>query len=129
IGNNGAVIINNSADIEGRVLSTSGGISTFAITAKMTPGCELLGTGSNAVATQGAKFYPNPFSSVLNVTMEDLNGGSTLTIYNTAGTKVFTKLLSAKTTSLSMSLPAGLYFYQMIGKNGAKQTGKLIAKP
>ena len=129
IGNNGAVIINTGVEIEGRVLSTSGGISTFGINAQMTPGCELLGTGSNTVATQAAKFYPNPFSSVLNVTMEDLNGGSTLIIYNAAGTKVFDKLLTTKTTTLSMKLPAGVYFYQMVGKNGAKQTGKLIAKP
>lgn len=129
IGHNGAVTVNTGTSIEGRVLSTSGAISTFGISAQMTPGCELLGTDSSTVATKAATFYPNPFSTVLNVKMEDLNGGSTLTIYNAAGTKVFDKVLSAKTTSLSMNLPAGVYFYQMVGKNGAKQTGKLIAKP
>ena len=129
VGNNGAVIINNGVEIEGRVLSTSGGISTFGITAHMTPGCELLGTNSNTVSANAAKFYPNPFSTVLNVKMEDLDGGSTLVIYNTVGSKVMETTLSQKATALSMNLPAGVYFYQLTGKNGAKQSGKLIAKP
>ncbi|MGV8913854.1 MAG: ice-binding family protein [Kaistella sp.] len=129
VGNNGAVIVNNGVEIEGRVLSTSGGISTFGINAQMTPGCELLGTNSNTVSANAAKFYPNPFSRVLNVKMENLDGGSTLIIYNTVGSKVMETTLSQKATALSMNLPAGVYFYQLTGKNGAKQSGKLIAKP
>ena len=61
--------------------------------------------------------------------MEDLDGGSTLVIYNTVGSKVMETTLSQKATALSMNLPAGVYFYQLTGKNGAKQSGKLIAKP
>ncbi|MBU8881529.1 DUF3494 domain-containing protein [Kaistella sp. DKR-2] len=129
IGNNGAVIINNGVQIEGRVLSTSGGISTFGINAEMTPGCELLATSSNTAATKEVQFFPNPFSTVLNIKMENADGGSTLTIFNAAGAKVTQTVLSQKTTSLPMKLPAGVYFYQLTGKNGAKQSGKLISRP
>lgn len=129
IGNNGAVIINNGVTIEGRVLSTSGGISTFAISAVMTPGCNPLSTNAVNFGKDGAKFYPNPFSSVLNVAIDDLNGGSNLVIFNAAGSKVAEATLSNKTTAIPMRLPAGIYFYQLQGKNGAKQSGKLISKP
>ena len=129
IGNNGAVIINTGVNIEGRVLSTSGGISTFGIKAVMTPGCNPLSTNNVSFGKQQAKFYPNPFSSVLNVAMDDLNGGSNLVIFNAAGSKVAEATLSNKTTAIPMKLPAGIYFYQLQGKNGAKQSGKLISKP
>ena len=129
IGNNGAVIINTGVTIEGRVLSTSGGISTFGITATMTPGCNPLSTSNVNFGKQGAKFYPNPFSSVLNVAVDNVNGGSNLVIYNAAGSKVAEATLSNKTTAIPMKLPAGVYFYQLQGKNGAKQSGKLISKP
>ena len=95
----------------------------------MTPGCMPLGTSNVNFGKQGAKFYPNPFSSVLNVAMDDVNGGSNLVIYSTAGSKVAEATLSNKTTAIPMKLPAGVYFYQLQGKNGAKQSGKLISKP
>lgn len=129
IGNNGAVIINTGVKIEGRVLSTSGGISTYGIEAVMTPGCTALSTSAAAVGKQGAKFFPNPFSTVLNVAMDDTDGGSNLVIFNAAGSKVAEKELINKSTAIPMKLPAGIYFYHLKGKNGAQQSGKLIAKP
>lgn len=128
IGNNGAVIINTGATIVGRVLSTSGGISTFGINASMTPGCAFLSTLSNTASAKTATLYPVPFSDVLNVKLDDLNAASTLTIYNAAGAKVMQTALSQKNTALPMNLPAGIYFYQLNGKKGI-QSGKLIAKP
>lgn len=129
VGNNGAVIINNGVEVEGRVLSTSGGISTFGINAAMTSGCELLGTASAASKTAAVQVYPNPFSTTLNVKTEALDGGATLVIYNSAGAQVMQTTLSQKNTVLPMKLPAGVYFYQYKSKNGAKQSGKLIARP
>lgn len=129
IGNNGAVIINTGVKIEARVLSTSGGISTFGIEAVMTPGCTALSTSAAAVGKQGAKFFPNPFSTVLNVAMDDTDGGSNLVIFNAAGSIVAEKELINKSTAIPMKLPAGIYFYHLKGKNGAQQRGKLIAKP
>ena len=128
IGNNGAVILNTGAKIEGRVLSTSGGVSTFGITALMTPGCNSLSTNDVNSAKQ-AKLYPNPFSSVLNVSLQDVEGGSNLVIFNAAGAKVKEVSLSNKTTAIPVKFPAGVYFYQLKGKNGTKQSGKLISIP
>lgn len=128
IGNNGAVILNNGVQIEGRVLSTSGAVSTMAINAQMTPGCVILSTATATAKKDAVRFYPNPFSSVLSVVMDDIKGDATLVLFNAAGTKVFEKNLSGKNSSLPMKLTPGVYFYSVTGKNGYQQSGKLIAK-
>jgi hypothetical protein len=129
VGNNGAVKVNNGVNIQGRVLTTSGGVSTAGINAQMTAGCSKLSTTSYNMGNNFAKFYPNPFSSLLNVTTNNLEGTSVLGIYNEVGSKVSETILSQKTTAIPMNLPAGIYFYQLTGKNGEKQNGKLISKP
>lgn len=129
IGNNAAITVNTGASIEGRILSTTGGISTFGINAQMTPGCTNLGTESSVFLTKTASLYPNPFSSVLNVNIEGLGKSANLTIYSATGSRVFAKVLSSKTTELQMNLPTGAYFYQLTGENGKQQGGKLISKP
>jgi len=129
IGNNGAVIINTGVAIEGRILSTSGGISTFGINAHVTPGCEALGTQSNAIAVQRAQLYPNPFNGSLNVTLpESGTGTSNLTLYNAQGATVHKTVLTQNHTSFTLDLPAGVYFYRLTGADGTVQNGKLISK-
>jgi hypothetical protein len=127
IGNNGAVILNTGTTIEGRVLSTSGAISTFGINAQMTPGCG--GLGINDTIKAKAQFYPNPFSSSLNVTLGDLDSGlSELTIYNALGMLVMKTSLTQSITEIPMSLASGIYYYKLSGANGTFQSGKLISK-
>lgn len=130
IGNNGAINLNTGVEIEGRVLSTTGAVATASINATMTAGCNpaTLAVGSSTVNNQ-ANFYPNPFTSVLNVNLVDADLGSNLTIFNAAGSRVVNKVLSDKTNTLQMKLPAGTYYYQLKAKNGKQQTGKLISKP
>lgn len=130
IGNNGAINLNTGTVIEGRVLSTTGAVATASINATMTAGCDpaTLAVGSSNTNKQ-ANFYPNPFSSVLNINTNDMETGSTLTIYNGVGSIVLQKQLTGKTNSIQTKLPAGTYFYQLKGKNGTQQTGKLISKP
>ena len=129
IGNNGAVILNLGVAIEGRVLSTSGGITTFGINAVMTPGCESLSTPSNEVANNTAKFYPNPFSSSLTIDLAGIESSSSeLTIYNTLGALVYKTELTQNNTELSLNLPTGIYYYRVATSNGAVQTGKLVSK-
>ena len=127
IGNNGAVILNTGTTVEGRVLSTSGGISTFGINAQMTPGCGALGI--NDVIKAKAQFYPNPFTSSLNVTLADFDSGSSeLTIYNALGMVVLKTSLTQSTTSIPMSLASGIYYYKLSGADGTLQSGKLISR-
>lgn len=127
IGNNGAIILNTGTTVEGRVLSTSGGISTFGINAQMTPGCGTLGINDSIKAT--AQFYPNPFTSSLNVTLADFNSGSSeLTIYNALGMLVLKTLLTQSATIIPMNLASGMYYYKLSGADGTLQSGKLISR-
>lgn len=128
IGNNGAVILNTGVAVEGRVLSTSGGITSFGIDAQMTPGCEALGINENTTTTRSAQLYPNPFTSSLSVTMDGLDSNAAeLTIYNSLGVLVLKTTLSEPTTTMPMNLSSGIYFYRLNGKDGSQQTGKLIS--
>lgn len=130
IGNNGAINLNTGTVIEGRVLSTTGAVSTAGINAVMTAGCTgSLGISNADLKSQEALFYPNPFSSVLNIAFKDSGLGSNLMIFNSAGSRVVEARLSNKTTALALKLPAGIYFYQIQNKSGARQTGKLISIP
>ena len=128
IGNNGAVILNTGVAIEGRVLSTTGAISTFAINATMTPGCEALGIKDYVLPT--AKFYPNPFSSSFTVGVDNgfQDNSSELAVYNSVGSIVLQKKLTDTTNTISTSLPSGVYYYKLLSDSGKVQTGKLVAK-
>ncbi|HEX8575429.1 MAG TPA: ice-binding family protein [Flavobacterium sp.] len=128
IGNNGAVILNNGVAVEGRVLTTSGAISTFGINVQITAGCTTLGTNSPVLAKQSARFYPNPFSNTLHVALEDNDAPSQLTIYNALGAKTIDIHLSGSNTVVPINLPAGIYYYKLVDKNGLEQRGKLISK-
>lgn len=128
--NNGAMIINLGTTLEGRALSTTGGVSTFGINATATPGCTILGTPELALTDVSAKFYPNPFTHTLNITIDDQfqNNQSELNIYNAVGALVFQKTLTDTQTSIDTDLSAGIYFYKVISDNGNVQSGKLISK-
>ena len=128
IGNNGAIILNTGVAIEGRVLSTSGGVTTFAIDAQMTPGCSSLATPSVANAGAAIQFYPNPFSSTLNVVLPETSNANELAVYNMLGALVLKATLTQSVTSLPLNLPAGVYLYKVTAANGVTQSGKLIAR-
>ncbi|MCU7613470.1 ice-binding family protein [Chryseobacterium sp. GMJ5] len=130
VGNNGAVNLNTGVVIEGRVLSTSGAVATSSINAQMTEGCSAtLAVNSVNAVKNTVQFYPNPFSSVLHVALDEKTVGSELVIFNASGTQVLKTNLSDKINTMQMNLPAGIYFYQLKSKNGQKQGGKLISKP
>ena len=129
IGNNGAVILNLGVQIEGRVLSTSGGITTFGINAVMTPGCEALSTPSNTIEKPMAQFYPNPFNDSINIALNDFNTDTIeLTVYNSLGAVVIKTILTQNNTTIQTNLSSGMYYYQLQCKNGSTQTGKLISR-
>jgi len=131
IGNNGAVNMNTGSTVEGRVLSTTGAITTAAITAQITAGCTTgsLSVNSTVKNNNSAVVYPNPFTSNINVKIENEAKGSSFTIYDAAGIRVLGKVLKETLNSIQLNLPAGVYFYQIEGKGGAVQTGKIISKP
>ncbi|HEX8270634.1 MAG TPA: ice-binding family protein [Flavobacterium sp.] len=126
--NNGAMIVNTGAEIIGRALSTTGGVSTFGINAHMTPGCGSLAVNTPAASAKAVQFYPNPFSGTLNVAVGELGDDSVLSIYNVLGALVMQKSLTQAVTTIETNLPAGMYVYRLTDANGSLQTGKLIAE-
>jgi len=128
IGNNGAVILNTGVAVEGRVLSTTGAISTFGINAQMTPGCTNLSTTDFVMPV--AKFYPNPFNGAFSVAIENgfHDNSSQLVVYNTLGALVLDRTLTQTENNISTNLPSGVYFYKLVSDNGKIQSGKLISK-
>ncbi len=128
IGNNGAVILNTGVEIEGRVLSTTGAISTFGINAQMTPGCTNLGTDDYVVPV--AKFYPNPFSTNFTVAIDSdfQDNSSQLMLYNALGALVFEKTVTETVSNVSANLPSGVYFYKLLSDTGKIQSGKILSR-
>lgn len=124
--NTGGIILNTGVTIAGRVLATTGSITTSAIDAQMTPGCEALGINESTTITNSAHFYPNPFTSSLNVTTDNFDSAE-LTIYSSLGIVVLKTTLSGTSTTIPMNLSSGIYFYRLSGKDGSLQSGKLIA--
>lgn len=128
--NNGAMIINLGTTLEGRALSTTGGVSTFSINATATPGCTVLGNPEVSIAAVSAKLYPNPFTNTLNIEIDAAfhNSQSELNIYNGVGALVYQKTLTDSTTSIPIGFTSGIYFYKVTSDKGTIQSGKLISK-
>jgi hypothetical protein len=81
-------------------------------------------------ANETAVFYPNPWSSVLFLNIQDATptNSKQLIIYNVLGTAVINRTITAPITSIDAAmLPAGVYYYKIIAANGTVQQGKLMA--
>jgi hypothetical protein len=129
IGNNGAMILNNGVSIEGRALSTSGGITTFTINAQATPGCADLATTTQTATVAMAQLYPNPFGETLNVSLaESVSAQAELRIYNALGMMVLHSALNGAENTIGVNLPSGVYYYRVSAADGTEQVGKLVSK-
>lgn len=130
--NNGAVQLTTGVQINGRIMTTDGAVSTAAITSVMTVGCGTMGLNDFGKEVQAAQFYPNPFNDSLNVVLMDENFATTTTellIHDALGRQVKTVPLSTMTTTIDVSdFPAGFYFYKILTANKILQSGSLIAQ-
>jgi hypothetical protein len=88
------------------------------------------GIDSEGNAENGISFYPSPWTSSTSLTINDASqmNSSELKIYNVLGEVVLKMTITNKTTTLNTELPSGVYFYQVTGKNGTIQSGKLISQ-
>ncbi len=129
--NNGAVDLLIGVTLEGRALTTTGALSTAAITSTMTVGCEALGVSQNTIKSNVAVVYPNPFQNSLTVNLNDaayLNSAQ-LHVYDVYGRDVYTVTLTELVSQLDMSsLSSGVYFYKINSSNTTLQSGGLIAE-
>ena len=130
--NNGALgAINTGVILKGRAFTTTGALTTTAITTTMAPVCTP--TGIDFLHTENSNetvsFYPNPFTTSILVTLNDASRlNMNLRIYNTIGKLVISKTITAKTTTLNVNLPSGIYYYRTSGKDLISQSGKLVAQ-
>lgn len=131
--NNGAVSINTGAILEGRALTTTGTLTTAAITATMPAGC--LGVGIASLTNENelnvATFYPNPFTSSINIMLNDLSkvNNVEVKIYNVLGAEIINTRITTQLSILETNnLPSGIYFYKINSDNKTIQSGKIVSK-
>jgi len=129
--NNGAVTINTGTVLNGRAMTTTGNMSTAAITATMPPGCIGMDIEPAVVSLETATVFPNPFSSNLTITVNDaqLIGHSQVRIYNVLGQEMMIIAIQNENTAIpTTSLPVGVYFYTLTGDGRTIQTGRLVSQ-
>ncbi|CAM4026021.1 ice-binding family protein [Flavobacterium antarcticum] len=128
VGNNGAVNLSTGVEVDGRVLTTSGTFTTFAITDTVTAGCETLGIGDVQPINTKSLVYPNPFTTNLIVKVNEANVNSTFTLYDVMGKTILQKMITQTTTAIDVNVAPGMYFYSINTAAGTVETGKLISK-
>lgn len=131
--NNGALgALNTGVLLDGRALTTSGALTTNAITVVMPTSCTITGNGSSDVekADEAVTIYPNPFSASLNIIVdEDLDNQEIgFRLFDVLGAEVLNVVISKKLTTLETGyLPAGIYFYKVTGDQKLIQSGRLVS--
>lgn len=132
--NNGALgALNTGVELDGRALTTTGALTTTAMTATIPPGCSLIGIAPVSTVNTGQAFTmaPNPFGAHTTLIVNDVSwiNNSELKIYNIVGMEVMHSEITKQFTKLeTRGLPSGVYFYRITGQNTTIQSGKLISQ-
>lgn len=132
--NNGALgALNTGVELDGRALTTSGSLTTNAITTTLLTNCPNVGNASldNGNTNHAVSIFPNPFTTSIEFTINDVSQikNSELLIYNILGVEVKNILITKQITTLETSnFPSGIYFYKLNGNNKTIQSGKLISQ-
>ncbi|WP_317898092.1 ice-binding family protein [Aurantibacillus circumpalustris] len=132
--NNAALgAINTGVMLDGRALTTSGALSTFAITAVIPSTCVNVPTGIKSFGdlNTSVTIYPNPFNTSLNISVNDasLNPNHELKIYDVVGKEMMSiKISEALTTIDTANLSSGIYFYKLFLGEEIIQSGKLVSR-
>lgn len=135
--NNGALgAINTGVYFDGRALTTTGALTTTAVTVVATaiPGNCSTATGINSTAetSEAVTIYPNPFSTTTTIKLNDASqiNSYEISIFNVLGEAVIrTSLTSSATTISTSTLTTGMYFYKIIDKTGNTiQSGRMISQ-
>ena len=130
--NNNAIALKTGVSLNGKMFTTTGALTTDAITTNLpVTGCTVTGIVSYTPANAEATLYPNPFTSSINVAINDAwqNNACQLIVYNTLGKEVTNTPLTGKLTTIQLSsLTSGIYFYTITVNNAAMQSGKLVSQ-
>ncbi len=107
------------------VTATEMGCSTDAFVTVNVSNC----TGvKNAASSNGISVYPNPTNGIVNVSIStELNGNTTIEIYDALGKLVITEKLTKEITSVNTTkLEDGIYMFKIINNTQAVKVGRLI---
>ncbi len=133
--NNGALgVINTGVVLNGRALTTSGALTTTAITAvaEMIPAnCTTISIQSNDELYDVVTIYPNPISTSMTILVNDVSkiNTSVLRIFNVVGEEIMNMAITQELTIIETAhLPSGLLFYKIINNNNEIQSGKLVVQ-
>ncbi len=90
---------------------------------------------STGIATHnlssGVVLYPNPFTNSLTLNIKDVSQivNCTFIMYNVLGKEIMTMEVASESTVIETNeLPAGLYYYKVLGNNTTIRSGKLISQ-
>jgi len=128
VANNGAVNLSTGTIVDGRVLTTDGTLTTFAITVSTAAGCETLSIGAIESNNNAIIVHPNPFKDRLTIQINENNSNSNFSLYDVTGKLIMQKTITQSNTAIDINVASGMYFYRFINDAGNIQTGKLIAK-
>jgi hypothetical protein len=135
----GAVSLFTGVTMNGRILTGVGEIETNAINgaANISPDCETI-VGGEIVSIDEINIdqdrvnaYPNPFTNSVTVHIpENAKGIQTkLIVYDLLGTEILqVELNNSFTTIDTANLPAGMYFFAVLGSDNTMQTVRMIAQ-
>lgn len=135
--NNGALCaVNTGVILDGRLLTTTGALTTTAIdaTATMIPGnCATLNapTLDATSTTEKVTFTPNPFSDYTSIILNDesLINNAEIRIFDAFGKEVANTVITRPITTFEANMfSKGMYFYNVIINNKSVQSGKLISQ-
>ena len=130
VANNAAINVAAGSIVTGRMLTTNGALTTFAMAITMPVGCTSLGLtdvsplDSNPVGM----IYPNPFATSFEIKLSDTNTSADFYLYNTIGELVYQEVINDTNTTIRADVATGIYFYKLIGATGLVQIGKLLSK-
>ncbi len=92
----------------------------------------LTATGFNEnILENSVSIFPNPVNDKLNFSVNKINKGRTIEIYNTHGAKVHRERIDGSSANYSLSVSAynnGMYIYNIISDSGIISKGKFIVQ-
>ena len=94
----------------------------------MTPGCELLSTGTIESDDRAILVYPNPFTNSLTIQINDNAFNGEFSLYDMLGKLLIQKKITQNTSVIDVNVLPGMYFYRFVTDTGILKTGKLISK-
>lgn len=130
----GAMNLTKLVKLNGRALSIVGAITTADMNAlaSVIPGnCSTVDVASIDAINEAVTIYPNPFTTSATIVINNISqiNNCELLIYNVLGAVVKNVSITNQSTTLNTNdLPAGIYFYKIVGNNKTVQTGRLVSQ-